>query len=457
MVPGVKVSPARELATHVVSRVTTDGAWAPSVLDNALRSSGLSDRDRAFATRLAYGTVELLPTVDALIRALADRPGRIRPRVMNALRVATYELLTMSTPTAVAVDQGVELVRKADRHAAGFANALLRKVADRAQGFPWGDSEHDILALACETGFPEPIVDLLVAEVGEPGARRLIEGSRGPAPLYVAVDPFITTVDAALDRLAQLGADPLLTDVPGCIECRVASLVMHGGADESSGLIVCDAAPQAIVSALPIAADSHIVDIGAGRGTKTALLRAAAERAGVSAQVSAIDSHQWKVSVLEQRMSALSVPDVEAYVADATDAGALGAAIRGQADAVFVDAPCSGLGTLRRHPEKRWRLDPEGIEGLAALGLLLARASASLVRPGGFMMYSTCTVLPAENDHVIEEFLGSPDGAGFTVADLGPRLPESMRRFVTAEGYLQSWPEAGGPDGHFAALLARRA
>jgi 16S rRNA (cytosine967-C5)-methyltransferase len=127
-----------------------------------------------------------------------------------------------------------------------------------------------------------------------------------------------------------------------------------------------------------------------------------------------------------------------------------------EADAVLLDAPCSGLGTLRRRPEKRWRLLPQEIDALAGLQAVLLSQGASLVRPGGVVVYSTCSLARAENHDVVAAFLGSEDGDGFATRDIRDEVPEEWRRWIGPEGWFQSAPETGGPDGHFVAAFVRK-
>jgi len=452
----MSVTPARKLALEVVTRVTVDEAWAPQVLDAALRARKLDDREASFATRLAYGTVEMLAPIDEAILELAQRPGRIRPRVMNALRVTAYELLWLDTPAAVAVDQGVEMVRSRDQHAAGFANALLRKLAERAPTFPWGDPETDFAALARLTGFPAATAQYLAAQLGDRAVREFMRSSALPAPLFLALNPFLGDTDASLAALESAGAEPEPCEPEGCVRCGAPRQALASEVVTSGRALVCDASAQ-LVASLPVAVGGgHVVDIGAGRGTKSALIAAAALRAGISATVTAIDVHEWKVETLRARMVELQVPGVDGLVADATDPEALDSAIATPADVVLVDAPCSGTGTLRRHPEKRWRFSPQAVPSLTELQSRLLLASARLVRVGGFVVYSTCSVLPPENMGVVGAFLGSEEGSQFEIVDVREYITEGFRRFVTAEGCFQSMPEPDGPDGHFAVLLRRR-
>jgi len=199
-----------------------------------------------------------------------------------------------------------------------------------------------------------------------------------------------------------------------------------------------------------------IVEVGAGRGTKTLLMQAAAVRDGGPATIYAVDIHEFKSRLLAERLERFGVPGVHSLTGDATSLGSVeGAPIEGSVDAVLVDAPCSGLGTLRRHPEKRWRVTPADIESLAALGSRLLGAAARLVRPGGFVVYSTCTLADAENAQVIEGFLGSELGSSFRIDSFVDEVPPEWRRFLTPEGFFRSVPEADGPDGHFAVRLVR--
>lgn len=452
----MSITAARKLALEVITRVTTDGAWAPQVLDTALRARPLDDREASFATRLAYGTVEMLAPIDEIILEQAERPGRIRPRVMNALRLTTYELLWLGTPAAVAVDQGVRMVRARDEHAAGFANALLRRVAERADEFPWGDPDTDLPALARLSGFPRPTAEYLAQELGRDAAFSFMRACTRPAPLYLVVNPFLSGDATVMDELLQAGAEPVVAEPLGCVCCAAPRAALGSDPIVSGRALVCDAAAQSVAALPALLGAAHVVDVGAGRGTKTALIAGAAHRLGGELKISAVDVHAWKVEMLAKRMFELQIPGVESLLADATDASVLDSALPGGADVVLIDAPCSGTGTLRRHPEKRWRLSPADIEGLAGLQQRLLTACANLVRPGGFVVYSTCSVLPAENGEVVRSFLGSQEGSGFEIARIDEHLAPGFRRFATADGWFQSMPEPDGPDGHFAVVLRRR-
>lgn len=452
----MSVTPARRLAADVLSRVTADAAWVNPALEQALTSSRLDDRDRAFAARLVRGTVETLATLDAAIDRAADRPGRIRPRVRDSLRLSVYELLFMDTPSAVAVSQGVSLVASRDPHARAFANALLRRVAADADSFPWGDPASDPDALALVAGFPSSLRERIEAAVGAADARTVMEAGLDPAPVYVAANPFRGPVADTLLVLRQAGAGPVVCEPPGCIRLEDPSAAIRAGLIEDGTVIVADASAQLVASLVPLHDGATVFDLAAGRGTKTALLAFRAYREGIDISLVAADVHEFKTAALETRLKMLGVERVRAVACDCTDDRLARAAVGDGLDAVLVDAPCSGLGTLRRHPEIKTRFTNASLDELVDTSSALLRTAARLVRPGGFVVYSTCSVLPMENAAVVGGFLGSNEGEGFRVVPVSDRVPDGVRDRVSSEGFLQTLPARGGPDGHFAALLERR-
>jgi len=447
---------ARTLAREVVTAVRVRDAYAHEVLSAALEESKLSERDRGFATMLAYGTISCRGTLDeAVVRYLS--PGReLEPMVGDALAVSAYELLFSGKAAHAAVSEGVELVKAIRPAAAGLANAVLRKLAADAPTFPWGDPLTDIEALARLHGHPTWLAQLLVDEFGHEAAAAFMEADNEPAPLYLAHASLERSFEEVLDSLNRDGADPVETAIDGCIEARVPSRAIASKALKRKDVLVCDAAAQFAVSCVPSGPGAWIVEIGAGRGTKSVLLAAMARRRGGPAfRVTAVDPHAFKLKELRDTASVLGLPEISTCVADATT-DAPGLPADGSADAVLIDAPCTGLGTLRRHPDRRWKAKPEEIETLALLGSALLQRAARLVKPGGFMVYSTCTVTRAENRGVLEEFLASEAGEGFAYDTVTANVPAGWERWLGEDGMFQSLPTQGGPDGHFVARLIRK-
>jgi 16S rRNA (cytosine967-C5)-methyltransferase len=451
----MSASPARRVAREVVTKVRERSAYAHELMDSALRAAKLSPADAALATRLAYGTLQAEGTlIDAVNRYLGGK--RVEPRISDALRISAYEILFMRSEKRAAVHQGVELVREVRKQAAGLANAVLRRLAEDAPSFPWGDPATDVKALARLHAHPEWLARMWIDELGRESAAEVMEANNTPAPLFLATNTFAATVEAAREGLRADGALPHAGVLPGSVEVGDAGAAVRGQSLQRGLVVAVDACAQLVVRLVDPKPGSVLVEVGAGRGTKTLLLQSMAVSSGGPVQLYAVDSHEFKAQLLGERLSRYGVPGVRILVGDATDFSAIvGAPEAGTVDAVLVDAPCSGLGTLRRHPEKRWRVEPADIESLAALGGRLLAEAARLVRRGGFVVYSTCTVAEKENAAVVRAFLESEAGSGFLVDSVGGQVPESWQRFVTDEGFFRSLPSVDGPDGHFAARLVR--
>jgi 16S rRNA (cytosine967-C5)-methyltransferase len=450
----VSVAPARRAALAVLKRVRERTAFGPETLDAVLRASGLDARDTALATRLAYGALQTLGTLDEAIDRLCDRPAALEDGVRDALRLAAYELLFMRTPPRAAVHEGVDAVRSVRPQAAGLANAVLRRIAVEADGFPWGDPGTDDAALARATGHPLWIVRRWIDELGRERAARALYADLEPAPLFLWANPFAGTLVETIDALLADGAEPVQERLRRCLRAGDGHAAVRGAAVARGLALVTDAAAQVAPLACA-AAGGVVVDVAAGRGTKTAQIQAACADAGGPADLYALDVHEFKAQVLTRRMKDLCVPGVVAVVGDATDVEAItGLPALGCADAVLLDAPCSGLGSLRRRPEKRWRVSPEDVDRLARLQSQMLQESARLVSVGGRVVYSTCTVSRRENEDVVTRFLACAGGA-FATVDIAPIVGEAWAEAVTAQGWFQSVPGPDEPDGHFVAVLGR--
>lgn len=450
----MSASAARTVAFEVVKRVRERSAYAHETLASVLTAHKLDSRDSAFATRLAYGAVACRGTLEeAVARFTAGKS--LEPVVLDALCVATYELLYARTPARAAVSEGVELVRAVQPKAAGLANAVLRRIAEQAVDFPWGDPDTDITALARLHGHPEWLAAMWAEQLGIETAAAVMAADNEPAPLYLAHLPFGGAFETVVDELTSEGAETSECGVPGCLVAASPSAAVNSGPLARRSVIVADAAAQLAAACVPLPQGGTVVEIGAGRGTKAMMLAGRSHLLGNEATIVAVDNHDFKLKALSKAATEIGIRTIRTVCADATLTDGPMSTLASSAYSVLVDAPCSGLGTLRRHPDRRWRALPSEIPVLAELGLKLLQGAASLVSPGGFVVYSTCTVARDENQDVIEGFLASSAGASFVLDSLAADVPEQWRKFVTPTGMFQSLPEIGGPDGHFIARLKR--
>lgn len=449
-----KASPARIAALDVVRAVRERDAFAQEVIAKRIDGSDLSPEDRAFATRLALGVVSSQGTLDEVIDRALNKPSDVNAYLRDALRVSTYEIVFLGKSPHAAVDQGVELVRSYVPKAAGLANAVLRKIVALRPSFPFGDPKRDVEALARLHAFPAWLARKLVVDLGPEAAVDFMRASNEPAPLFVAVNAAKADDAAVLAVFEKAGEEiePALVDgvrVPGCYRVPDGRSLLVPDVKRLLGMgkiIVTDAASQLVAATvLPARKPETFLEIGAGRATKTILVQSDAVRT-YGSQIEgyvALDNHAFKTKLLLERAKRAGVHVAEALTGDAL---VLDAVVGERLfDVVFIDAPCSGLGTLRRHPEIRWRVQPSDIAAFAQVQLGMLRSAAAHVAPGGTLAYATCTVAREEDNAVVKAFLESEEGASFALAPIAGRSCVATRL------------APGSPDAHFAVRFERRA
>ena len=447
-------SPARRAALQVGGLLRERDAFAQDLIAKHIDGSRMSREDRAFATRLVLGVVSARGTLDEVIDRSMRSPDDVRDDVRDALRIGVYEIYFLDKSPHAAVDQCVELVRTFEPRACGLANAVLRKAVALKEEFPFGDPQRDLEAFARQHAFPAWLAKRLIADVGHDAAREFMEASNEPAPLFVAVNAARAADEEVRAELEAAHGDPEPVELdgrplPGCYRVSSGRVLQDGRIRRLLGqgkLFVSDAASQEVARlVLPGTLPQSLLEVGAGRATKTLLLQSGALRAWgqqIPGYVT-VDNHEFKTRLLRERTEAHGIQVAEACTADATK---LDAAFPGRLfDVVFVDAPCSGLGTLRRHPEIRWRLKEDAIDEMADRGLALLKSAAAHVAPGGTLAYATCTVTHAENNGVVMRFLESPEGAAFSLAPL------------EGKGCFATRLRPGSPDAHFAVKMVRAA
>ena len=442
------VAAARRVALKALGRIRRDAAFSGPVLAAEISRAELSPEDVALATRLTYGVLAAQGVLDDVIGRHSH--GQLEPLVRDALRLAAFEILFGRTPVYAVVDQAVSAVRRVRPQAAGLANAVLRRVAADAEEFPWGDPTTELNALARAAAHPRWIVDLVLRDLGEARGREMLGTGIDAAPTYVRLDPFAEKPATTLLTLETASPRPSPPDID-CLRLGTPAAALRRPAP---GWFPMDAAAQMAPAACRTGPGVRVLEIGAGRGNKTVCLQSIALRRGGPADILALDVHDAKTSQLRDRLATSRVPGVRAVTGDALGLDEILRA-EGPFDVALLDAPCSGLGTLRRYPEKRWRLSPDTPERMSALQLSLLVAAASSVGAHGRVVYSTCSVARLENDDVVDAFLEGETGVDFEIEPLGELVPAEWSHFTTRRGCFQSWPTAGGPDGHYVAVLRR--
>ncbi|MBI5480146.1 MAG: 16S rRNA (cytosine(967)-C(5))-methyltransferase RsmB [Deltaproteobacteria bacterium] len=442
---------ARGVARQVRARVA-DGAYATLALAGELDRSGLSAADRALATELCYGVLRLRGRLDRALEACAPRGlGRVDQRVRDALRVAAFQMLCLQrVPAHAAVNDAVEEVKRLrGPRLAGFANALLRKLArDGEPAAPAPDADPVAFMVARES-YPEWLARLYLAEVGPEEAVAFAAAQNTAAPVWLRANPARGGRAEALRAIAaerpdaELHASPLL---PEALRLRGASSPAELGAFRDGLCTVQDLGAQAVGRLCGAAPGERILDACAGVGGKSTHL---AELAAGGALIDAADRSARKLALLiehARRLGAAGITPVE------VDLAAPGARLAAAYDRVLLDAPCTGLGVLRRHPELKWRREAADVARLAAVQAQLLGALAPRVRVGGVLVYSVCTVTPAEGAGQVARFLERHPGFRLEAPDEPAVAP-----LLDAHGLLRTLPHRHDADGFVAARLRRHA
>lgn len=433
----------RRLALDVLLEVETRAAFADASLGRALAERpSWPAKDRALATRLVYGTIAWRRRLDWIADHWSrPRSERLDPDVRLCLRLGLFQLFFSDRiPAFAAVDTAVELVKQRTPAAARLVNAVLRRaVRDGAPAPPEGRRVED---LGLRWSHPDWIVRRWIDELGVDEAERLLEANNEPSPL---------TLRAPLDEAARRRATARLAAQIG-VSVRPgrfspSAWIIEGGLPElDPGLVAQGEASQLVVRLLEDRARSgRVLDACAAPGGKSSALAEFANRDGA---VIAIDLHRAGLLRAREISKRAEVPPPLLAQADARRPPFR----RETFDGALVDAPCSGVGTLRSHPEIRWRLRPNDVEDLAARQRAILEAVAPLMRPGGVLVYATCSSFRSENDDVVAAFLAA--SPGWTAVDAGPHLPEPARELAQG-GVLRTSPHEHGLDGFFAVRLER--
>lgn len=438
--------PVRHLALDVLRAVAERDAYANLELAAQLRQSGLSGRDAALATELVAGTLRLQGRYDAIIDQLVT--GRLDAPVREALRLGAHQLLGMRVPTHAAVSTTVELVKaRIGRRPTGLVNAVLRAIAARPL-----DEWLDGMSRADRSSHPEWVVTALDRALARPDELEALLAADNERPTVTLVArPGVaeraelggTPLDISPYAVAHSGGDP--GGIPAVAEGRAA---------------VQDAGSQLVALALARAPlegpDVHWLDMAAGPGGKAALLASlAAERASSEVgsprpRLLAADRHEHRARLVADATRAVSAGLAGIIVADGTRP----AWPPERFDRVLLDAPCSGLGALRRRPESRWRRRPDDLHALVPLQRELLAAAVASVRPGGVVAYATCSPVVTETADVVKGLLA--DRADIVVIDATAVLPEAVdAESAHLPGAVQLWPHRHGTDAMFLALLRR--
>jgi len=447
-------APARTAAYHALRAVTLDRSDLPAALQ-ASRQHLVDERDRALTAEIVTGALRWQRSLDFLIEHFAKRHlEKLDIEVVTVLRLSLYQILHLDrVPVSAIVDDAVNLARAARKpSASGFVNAVLRSTLRARRALPLparpvaGDDDHDgaVAYLGITHSHPDWLVRRWLARYGFDATERWVQFNNLAAPLTLRVNGLRATRETARQILSADGVDT----EPA--RCAPDGLVVSSGNPlrrQPDGIVfVQDEASQLVSAVAATAPGEHVLDLCASPGGKTTAMAADMDDTGT---IVASDVREKRVTLLQNTVRASGASRIQ-IVRIAGDASLPFLPVF---DCVLVDAPCSGLGTLRRDPDLKWRRRESDLAPLARSQRALLQRAADVVRPGGRLVYATCSSEPDENDDVVEAFLH--ERTDFAQRDLGEHARPAVTPFVDARGRFRTLPHVHGLEAFFATVLVR--
>ncbi len=437
---------ARQVAFEALIKIHRDGAYSNLIVDSLLKDNPeLDERDRAFVSNLVYGTLDRLILIDYNLGLYLNQPvKKLKPELHTILRMGTYQLLFMDkVPSRAAVNESVNLAKvNKSSFAASLVNAVLRRVADNGVRLP-DSSENNPDYLAIKYSCPEWLISLWIDAYGYDNAVALAEKALEAPPVVIRVNTTKITTDELIWKLAEEGVISEKTDI-----APDALILSNTGAIDnlqaySQGLFHAqDLASQLCCAALDPREGETIFDLCSAPGGKAFTI---AERMNNTGVVRAFDIYQSRVDLIKNGASRLGLSNVFSYLSDAS----IFNENYGTADRILCDVPCSGLGIIRRKPEIRFKKCSD-IDNLPELQYRILCNATRYLKQGGRLVYSTCTLNPAENSEVCNKFLAEhPD---FVSVDVLSKIS----RFNSGDKFITLMPHINSTDGFFIAVFEKQ-
>jgi 16S rRNA (cytosine967-C5)-methyltransferase len=449
--PGSIPSNPRQAACAVLLRIQKEGCYADQLMDRELSSGKLSGPDRGLFAELVFGVLRRQGTLDHILSGLLAQPlARQEPQVLIFLRLGLYQLLYLDRiPESAAVNESVNLAKQILPRASGLVNAVLRNYLRHKDSVTFPDPVAAPAAyIAARHSHPAWLVKLWFSQLGEAETELLAEASSCQPPLTLRANTLATTRSDLLDKFAANG----ITATP----CRFSPFgLMVEGRHHIPGLpgfreglfVVQDEASQMAGILLDPQPGERVLDTCAAPGGKATHLAQMMDNRG---ELLAMDNSGSKLPLIQEAAQRLGITIIRTRAADLLQSGAFPA---DAFDRVLLDAPCSGLGVIRRNPEAKWRLTPEDVTRLAAVQKTMLKNAIRMLKPGGVLLYSTCSTTREENEAVVGDFLSRHPHC--VLENLNEIFPD-YRELFTEEGMFRAWPHRHGMDGFFSARIRKK-
>ena len=436
---------ARECALQVLIACRKNNAWADAALKSALKTNTRSAPDAALCSRIVYGVMQNKLLLDFYIGAYcSQKPDHLQPPLLDILRIGVYQILFLDkVPDRAAVNEAVTLAKSAGRaQASGLVNAVLRKISQNQANLPQLPEEA-AAQLSIRYSHPAWLVERLLDLLGAEQTEAFLRLNNETAPMTVQVNPLKTTAEALARELADAGVSVRRHAwVPDCLELSGTGDLTTLPAFYRGYFTVQDAAAKLAVCAAGCRRGDRVLDVCAAPGGKSFAAAFSMENEGT---ILSCDLHENKLKRIREGAQRLGITCIETAAAD-------GRVFRGEwnetFDVVLCDVPCSGLGIIRKKPDVRYK-DASELARLPEIQASILANSARYVRPGGTLVYSTCTILPEENEQVTDVFLASHPDFCYEAFTFPAPVGE-------VSGHLTMWPQLHATDGFYICRMRRR-
>lgn len=441
----------RHIAVEILNRVEEQDAFAEPLLDAALSHARLINiRDRSLITQLVYGTLRMRGHMDWIVGNLYKGDYlSMDVSIKNILRTGLYQLLlTDRIPDFAVVDEAVEITKKMHPAGSGLVNAILRNAIRKKNAIAYPDMEKDPAHhISVLHSHPLWMVKKWIETFGVEETALLCKANNEIPPVVLRVNTIKTTREKLIDECCRQGMDVKATvfSPDGMILPHPAMPIRETAFYSAGHIQVQDEASQLISHLVDPKPGENVLDLCAGTGGKTTHLAAIMNNRG---RLTAFDISEKKIADLKKNTRRLGVTNIETQTGDAREMPT--DTFYGSFDRILVDAPCTGLGTLRRNPEIKWRTTEEDPKKFSVLQKIMLAGAARYLKKGGFLIYSTCTITSEENEEVIKDFIAHHEDF------ICVQPPDTINSFlVDDQGYFRSYPHKHGTDSFFGAVLVK--
>jgi 16S rRNA (cytosine967-C5)-methyltransferase len=441
---------ARQTALQIVYKVNEDGAFSNVAMDKELSKNLLKDRrDVSLVTEIVNGTIKNRIYLDHVLQQFSKQKlEKLSPWVRNVLRISAYQILFLDKiPESAAVNEGVNLTKKySHQGSVKFVNAVLRNIIRKKHELSFPEKEKNVSQyLSIKYSFPAWLTENFIKSYGEENTEKMFKYFNSVPPVWIRINNILTTPEEIENLFSEKEVKIERSKyVPEGYKVAEGNPAMNMDAYKKGLFSVQDITSMFAVDILDPLPEENIIDVCSAPGGKTAFI---AERMNNKGNVKAIELYEHRIKIIEENCKRNQITIVDAETGDARD---LHLKYREEFDKVLADVPCSGLGVLGKRPDLKYHADSCKETGITEIQKDILKSSAGILKPGGVLVYSTCTLNKEENEDIVNNFL--LENKNFEKES----FPDKYQEFITDEGYLQTLPFRDDINGFFIAKLRKR-